>query len=156
MVAWLVPIAVFGSFVLMMGQLTRLLANISLNRTLREALRAHPQSVPLLADRLEARQPWADALIGWIFIAIAIGLALMSMFEVADDRREILQAAILPLTVGVLVLGFVYWAKSAADGDGARSAPPAPPVAPTAPVPPVASSAPRPPRRPRANRTTGS
>ena len=152
---WLVPIAVFGSFVLMMGQLTRLLSNISLNRTLREALRAHPPSVPALADRIDSRQPWADALLGWIFIAIAIGMALLALFEHGEDRREILQATIVPLTVGVVVLGFVHWAKSAAGRDDGRHAAPGAPIAPIAPVPPAASSPPRPPRRPRTNRAPG-
>ena len=149
---WLVPIALFASLVLVAGQVTRLLSNISLNRSLREALRAHPPSVPLLADKLDSRQPWADALIGWIFLAFAFGLALVALLETGDERREILQAAIVPLTVGLVVLAFVRWAKSAAEGHGTRAAPP---LAPVAPVPPAAPAAPRPPRRPRASRGTG-
>ena len=152
MVAWLVPIAVFASFVLIVGQLTRLLSNVSLNRTLREALRAHPQSVPLLADRLDARQPWADALIGWIFIAFTVGMVLLSLFETPDERREILQAAIVPLTVGIVVLAFVRWAKSADSNQVSRTSAS---IAPAAPVAPSAPTAPRPPRRPRTTRQSG-
>lgn len=144
--------AVFGSFVLIVGQVTRMLSNISLNRTLREALRSHPQSVPLLAARLDAREPWADALLGWIFVAFAGGLALMSLFESAEDRQEILKAAIVPLTIGIIVLGFVHWAKTNVRSEGVRQRPSAPPVAP---APPPAPSAPRPPRRPRTTRQTG-
>ena len=111
MVELLVPLGVFASFVLIVGQLTRLLSNILLNRTLREALRSHPDSVAPLSERLDARQPWADALIGWIFIAVAIGLVLMALFETPDDRRDVFQAAIVPAVVGVVALAFVRWAK---------------------------------------------
>ncbi len=111
MMELLMPLAVFGSFVLIVGHVTRLLSNISLNNTLREALRSHPPSVPLLAQRLDSRQPWADALVGWIFIAFAAGLVLLALFEPGDERRDIFQAAVVPALVGVVVLGFVRWAK---------------------------------------------
>lgn len=139
--------AVFGSFVLIAGQLTRMLSNISLNRTLREALRSSPQSVPILADRLDGREPWTDALLGWIFVAFALGLALMSLFETVEDRNEILQSAIVPLTVGVVVLAFVHWAKSTHQKEASHARFQAPP--PAAPNSPVS---PRPPRRPRSTR----
>ncbi len=119
----LMPFAVFGSFVLVVGQLTRLFADISLNRTMREALRSDPSSVPLLAERLGARQPWADALIGWIFIAFALGIALISLFEGPEDRRDMLQAAIVPLVVGVVVLAYVSWVKRELGESGGTSAP---------------------------------
>lgn len=107
----LIALGVFAACVLIVGQVTRLLSDISLNRTLREALRSHPDSVAPLADRLGARQPWADALIGWIFIALAIGLVLISLFETTDDRRDILQAAIVPAVIGVVALVYLRWAK---------------------------------------------
>jgi len=143
MVDLFMPLAVFGSFVLVMGQLTRMGSNLSLNRTMREALRSDPASVPVLADRLDARQPWADALVGWIFIAFAIGLVLMAMFEPeAGERREIVQAAVVPLIVGVVVLYYVRLAKRAAAEEVA--APPAAPMAPAAPRPPRAPARRRP------------
>ena len=116
-----IPMALFGAFVLVVGQLARLGSNLSLNRTLREALRSDPASVPVLAERLDARQPWADALIGWVFIAFAIGLVLMALFEPnVGDRRETVQAAIVPLVVGVVVLWYVRMARKAAADDMAR------------------------------------
>lgn len=111
MMQLLIPLAVFGSFVLIVGHVTRLLSNISLNNTLREALRSHPPSVALLAQRLDSRQPWADALIGWMFIAFAAGLVLLALFESGDERRDIFQAAVVPAVVGLVVLAFVRWAK---------------------------------------------
>ena len=128
----LMPFAVFGSFVLVVGQLTRLFADISLNRTLREALRSDPGSVPLLAARLGVRQPWADALIGWIFIAFAAGIILVSLFEGPEDRRDMLQTAIVPLIVGVVVLAYVAWAKREFMNQGGAVASPSPTAAPRA------------------------
>jgi hypothetical protein len=124
MVDLLMPLAVFGSFVLVMGQLTRLGSNLSLNRTMREALRSDPASVPILAERLDARQPWADALLGWIFIAFAVGLVIMSLFEPVGERREVVQAAIVPALVGVVILYYVRMAKRALADEAAVPAPP--------------------------------
>lgn len=125
----LMPFAVFGSFVLVVGQLTRLLSDISLNRTLREALRSDPGSVPLLAERLGARQPWTDALIGWIFIALSAAIVLISLFEGPEDRRDMLQAAIVPLVIGVVVIVYVRWAMAALERQGGGNARPVPPAA---------------------------
>ena len=109
----LVPLGAFAMFALVMGQLGRLFSNLSLNRTLREALRSNPDSVPILAERLDARQPWADALIGWVFIALAVGLALMALFEERYEQQQILQGAIVPLVIGATVIAYVRWAKKA-------------------------------------------
>ena len=115
----LMPFAVFGSAVLMLGLLTRLFSDISLNRTLREALRAHPDSVPILAGKLGTRQPWGDALIGWIFLALAFGIAIISLFETPDERREMLQAAIVPLIIGLVVIAYVARVKRDMEQAGA-------------------------------------
>lgn len=148
MVELLVPLGLFGAMVLVVGQLARLASNISLNRTLREALRSHPPSVAALAERLDARQPWADALAGWMFIAFAIGLVLMGLFEEVDERREIFRAAIVPLVVGVTVILYVRQVKRELVGDGSSPTAAKPP-APVVTASPVANS---PPRRPASRR----
>jgi quinol-cytochrome oxidoreductase complex cytochrome b subunit len=112
----IVPLGLFFAFVLVVAQLARLASNISLNRTLREALRNDPASVPILADRLDSRQPWADGLIGWIFIAFAVGLVLMGALEPGEKRR-VLQAALVPAIIGVTVLLYVRQAKKALASD---------------------------------------
>ena len=111
MVEMLVPIAVFVMMAVIVGLVTRLIATGMLNRTIREALRNDPGSVPVLAQRLEARQPWADALLGWIFLAVAVAMVLLGLTE--DDsgqRREMLRAAIVPVVVGVTVLLYTRYA----------------------------------------------
>ena len=119
----IVPLGLFFAFVLVVEQLARLASNISLNRTLREALRSDPASVPVLADRLDSRQPWADALVGWIFIAFAVGLVLMGALEPGEKRR-VLQAALVPAIIGVTVLLYVRQAKKALVAEAQAAAKP--------------------------------
>ena len=104
----LVPFALFAMITVSVALFCRLLATASLNKTIREALRSDPSSVPVLASRLEARQPWADALLGWIFLAFAVGLVGLGLFEDAEDQRCIFQAAVVPVVIGVTVLVYCW------------------------------------------------
>jgi len=106
-----VPMAVFVMITVSVSLLTRLIATAMLNKTIREALRSDPGSVPLLAGKLEQRQPWADALLGWIMLAFAAAIVLLGLFEDYEDRREMFQAAIVPVVVGVTVMVYVRMAR---------------------------------------------
>ena len=101
-----VPLAAFVMITVSLGLITRLIATAILNRTIREALRSDPGSVPLLAEKLEQRQPWADELLGWIMLAFALGIVLLGLFEHPDDRTEMYQAAIIPAIIGIVVLAY--------------------------------------------------
>lgn len=101
-----VPLAAFVMITVSLGLITRLIATAILNRTIREALRSDPGSVPLLAEKLEQRQPWADELLGWIMLAFALGIVLLALFEDPYDRNEMYQAAIVPAIIGVVVLAY--------------------------------------------------
>ena len=101
-----VPLGAFLMIVVSISLLTRLIATAMLNRTIREALRSDPGSVPLLADKLEQRQPWADELLGWIMLAFAVAIVLLGLFEDHYDRRDMFQAAIIPAVIGVVVLAY--------------------------------------------------
>jgi hypothetical protein len=99
-----VPIALFVMITISVSLITRLIATAVLNKTIREALRSDPGSVPLLAEKLEQRQPWADSLLGWIMLAFAATLALLALFEEPWERMHMLQAAIVPAVIGITVL----------------------------------------------------
>ena len=45
------------------------------------------------------------------FLAFAAGLAALALFEVADQQRELIQAAVVPLVVGVTMLVYVHLAR---------------------------------------------
>jgi len=106
-----VPLGLFAMITISMALLCRLIATASLNKTIREALRSDPGSVPILAGRLEARQPWADALLGWIFLALAAAIAGLSAFEDGYAQREMLQAAVIPVVIGITILVYVRIAE---------------------------------------------
>jgi hypothetical protein len=105
-----VPLGLFFMVAVIASFVTRLIATGMLNRTIREALRSDPGSVPLLAEKLEARQPWADALLGWIFLAFAVGMAVLALFEDPSNRIRIFEAAVVPAIIGATVLLYVRFA----------------------------------------------
>ena len=107
----LVPIALFAMFAVSIALICRLIATASLNRTIREALKNDPKSVPLLAAHLEARQPWADALLGWIFLAIAAAIVGIALFEDYHAQQDMLKAAVIPAVAGLTVIAYVEIAK---------------------------------------------
>lgn len=110
-----VPLGAFSMMTVSIALVCRLIATASLNKTIREALRSDPGSVPVLADKLEARQPWADALLGWIFLAFAATIVGLGLFEAPDQRRQILEAAVVPLVIGITILVYVHFAAKKAN-----------------------------------------
>jgi len=107
-----IPIAAILTFAVIVSLITRLIATAMHQRTIREAMRTDPGSVPLLVERLEARQPWADAMLGWIFVAFTVAVVLLAVTDSDPiDRREMLRAAIVPLVIGLTVLAFTYLSK---------------------------------------------
>src|SRR5688572_30442316 len=106
-----IPLGAFFMFTIWMALLTRLFATAMLNKTIREALRSDPGSVPALVEKLEARQPWADALLGWIFLAFAAAILGLALFEDGETQRNMFQAAIVPVVVGLTVLVYVRLAR---------------------------------------------
>ena len=112
MVELFVPIAAFMMIVLVVSLTTRLIATGMLNRTIREAMRSDPGSIPLLAERLDARQPWGDALLGWIFIAFAVALLLLGALETDPERQsDMMRASVVPTIVGITILLYTRFAR---------------------------------------------
>jgi hypothetical protein len=102
-----VPIGAFVMFAVVASLFTRLVATGMLNRTIREAMRSDPGSVPLLVERLDRHAPWGDALLGWIFLALAASMVLLGLTEAdAEQRTELMRAAIVPAIAGAAVLAY--------------------------------------------------
>ena len=106
-----VPISLFFMITVSVALLCRLISTAMLNRTIREGLTSNNPHVPQLIDKLEARQPWADALLGWIALAFAAALIGLGLLDDPDDRAEYLRAAVIPIVVGVTVLAYVRLAR---------------------------------------------
>ncbi len=112
MVELFVPIAAFLSFTVICALITGLIATGMLNKTIREAVRSNPESVPLLAQHLEARQRWADTLLGWIFLAFALALLVLGAIEHdPESQSEMFRASVVPIIVGVSVLLYTRFAR---------------------------------------------
>ena len=112
MVDLFVPMAGMLMIVAITALITRTIAMASLNKTIREALRSDPGSIPVLATRLEPRPLWGDYLLGWIFAALAVGMVLLALTEPDEsDRPEMLRAAIVPALVGATVLAYSWFAR---------------------------------------------
>jgi CBS domain containing-hemolysin-like protein len=112
-----VPLGAFAMIAISIGFICRLIATASLNRTIREALKSDPASVPILAQKLEARQPWADALLGWIFVAFAAAIVGLALFEDYYQQWQMLQAAVIPAVVGVTILAYCHLMQPRAAAD---------------------------------------
>jgi hypothetical protein len=112
-----VPMAVFVMIVAVASLLCRLISQGMLHKTIREAIRSEPASVPDLVHRLDRHAPWGDALLGWLFLALALGLALFAVTEPDPERSfELLRATIVPIVAGVTVLVYARLrARSVAD-----------------------------------------
>jgi hypothetical protein len=104
-----VPMAVFIMIAVVIGLFTRLIATGMLNRTIREAMKSDPTAVPLLVSRLERHAPWGDALLGWVFLALAAAMVFLGLTEPDEvERLQIFRATIVPVVVGVAVLAYAH------------------------------------------------
>ncbi|KWV94870.1 PrgI family protein [Erythrobacter sp. AP23] len=102
----LVLVVVFGTCVLLVDQIRRLIAHVSLNRTLREALKQAPEHVPALLDKVEQRPLFPLALGGWVFLAGAAAIGgLMLVYGEADESELWTVCAGLGL-IGVALLAW--------------------------------------------------
>lgn len=107
-------IVVFGAIVLVVDHLRRLFAAISLNRTIRDAIKHHPASVVPLLERLETRVPLPLALGGWVFLGLGVLMGVMIAVSDGETDREAMLAAAVVGVLGVGLLIANWWlARSA-------------------------------------------
>jgi len=109
-------IVVFGALVLVVDHLRRLFAAISLNRTIRDAIRHHPPSVTPLLQRIETRAPLPLALGGWVFVGLGVLMGVMIAVIDREIDREAMLAASVVGALGVALLIANWWLARAASG----------------------------------------
>jgi NhaP-type Na+/H+ or K+/H+ antiporter len=105
-----VPMAVFVMLVAITSLICRLIGMGMVHKTIREAMRSEPGAIPSLVERLDRPAPWGDALLGWIFLALAAAIALFAVTETDEEARiDLLRGTIIPIVVGVVVLIYARW-----------------------------------------------
>ncbi|HUQ12792.1 MAG TPA: hypothetical protein VM055_00770 [Novosphingobium sp.] len=107
-----VPMAAFAAIVAVVASITGLIATGMVHKSIREAMKTHPESVPSLIAALNARAPWVDALIGWVAFALGATIVVFALFE-SDEytRTQMLQASVIPFVVGIVVLVYLRVAR---------------------------------------------
>ncbi len=102
--------------VLIINQVSRLVRNRSMHKTIREAISRDSAAVPDLVTKIDEGSPAAagrgDDRIGLILIALAAALALYSVIVGdAEDIRQMSGLALFPGLVGAVLLGRAVWLK---------------------------------------------
>ena len=116
----LVPLGALAMLAAMVGMLTGVIATGMLHRTIREALKTHPESAPPLIAALRTRTPWADPLLGWLLLTLAAIVAILSLFEDAETQRQMLKFAVVPAVLGVVTLAYLRFARPRGGGSAAH------------------------------------
>jgi hypothetical protein len=106
-----VPMAAFAMATAVIALITGIIATGMMHKTIREAMKSQPESVPALIAALHRRAPWVDALLGWIAIALGVTIVVLSLFEDEVVRNEYLKASVLPFVVGIVVLVYLRVAR---------------------------------------------
>ena len=111
LVEMFVPIAGMAMIFGIVASICGIITTGMLHSTLREAMRSHPESVPALSAALRARAPWADALLGWVLIALGATIVILALFEGEPQRMEMLRASVIPFVIGIVVLLYLRFAR---------------------------------------------
>ena len=111
LVEMFVPIAGMAMIFGIVASICGIITTGMLHSTLREAMRSHPESVPALSAALRARAPWADALLGWVLIALGATIVVLALFEDEPQRMEMLRASVIPFVIGIVVLLYLRFAR---------------------------------------------
>lgn len=100
-----IPLAGMAMVVSMLGLVTGLVGQWISNRTLRDALKANPENLALLADRLTQRKPVDLETWGLVGIATGAALAVAALIGAPEARTILLQTSLLPGLVGAALFG---------------------------------------------------
>ena len=99
---------VLATFAFVVRQVTRLISTWMLHQTIREALKAHPESVAELSIQLHSHTPREHPLFGWVAIALAVTIAILSLFQDQAERLVLLQIAVVPLIIGLATIAYLW------------------------------------------------
>lgn len=103
--AVLIPLAGMAMVVAMLGLVTGMIGNWFINRTVREALKASPENLAMVADKLHQRRPLNLEIWGLLGMWSGAALAVAALIGAPEGRTILLQMSLLPGFVGVAMFG---------------------------------------------------
>lgn len=118
----LIPIAGMLLVLAMLGLVTGVIGHWIAHRTLREALKASPENLALMADKLNQRRPWNLELWGLVSIATGAALAVAALIGAPEARTVLLQTSLLPGFIGAALVG-QRWLPKRGDVPAIEAAP---------------------------------
>jgi uncharacterized protein YneF (UPF0154 family) len=101
----LIPLGVFAAFVAIVALFTGLAGLWVVNRTMREALKTNPDSLPLLTGQMQQRRPWNLEIWGLVGMATGAALAVAAAIGAPEARTLLLQTSLLPGFIGAALFG---------------------------------------------------
>jgi uncharacterized protein YneF (UPF0154 family) len=104
-VAIVVPLAAMALVAALLGLITSLIGHWIANRTLREALKASPENLSMIADKLHQRRPISLEIWGLLGMATGAALAVAALIGAPEMRTLFLQASLLPGFIGAALFG---------------------------------------------------
>jgi len=112
---FLIPISMAAGLVLIVNQIGRILRAYAMQRTVRHAITANSDAVPILLDRIEEKPESGgnDDRTGLVLIALAvalIGCGLLTQSD-PDDIRSFIGIALFPALVGAVLFGRAWYMR---------------------------------------------
>ncbi|KAB7648621.1 hypothetical protein [Polymorphobacter fuscus] len=111
----IIAMTVFVAIVAVVALITGVIGKAISNKTVREALRASPETVALVNQRLMARRRWRPEAVGLLVMALGAALAGAALIGPVEQRVVLLQLALLPGFVGAALVG-LRWLPANRDG----------------------------------------
>lgn len=100
-----IPLAGMALVATLLGLITSLVGHWIANRTMREALKASPENLSMMADKLHQRRPINLEVWGLLGMATGAALAVAALIGAPETRTLLLQTSLLPGFIGAALFG---------------------------------------------------
>jgi hypothetical protein len=108
----LLPIAVIAIMAVILLAIIRLFETMAFGRMIKAAMRDHPESIPLLVDKIGTRRPISDALAGWLLLALAVAMLIYAGTTSGEEQTGLAKAAIFPAILGATIIAYLRISNS--------------------------------------------
>jgi len=110
----MITIALVTGAVLIFNQLTRMMRNFAMHKTIRDAIGRDSEAIPELVAKIDDSQPASgggDERIGVLLIALAVALVGFAAIAAPneEDLHNMAGLALFPGLVGLTLVGYSKW-----------------------------------------------